>query len=726
MSARFGTVIGADLLIRLCEYLWLGDIGVLSCCSKSLNEVLVGPLSLSLFAEKLARVLCGTGRTGLGLSGPSLHVRWARQGSSSIRELRSAIARLTPWPTAWDRVACQFHGLGPSNIKALDDRRVVYQGALGGNRTIVADDHFPVLLCGGNTVHDGSASSLIRSVEPFARVITLRPPASSSSSSSSTAQRFLGLSGIAYYEVSLEQALTPSHQLRAGGGGGGGGEDEDDEETPPCVAVGLAYPGDNGHHLDNGGFGEGSMPGWNRQSFGYHSDDGNIFAGRASHGEAPEVPCVFRQVVGPELCANPGEDTRYGPGDTVGAGILYPSVCTRLSSDEDYGGGAGSGSLSRVHEQGAVFFTKNGKVISVLPLRPPRGITHLLRLPWFPAVGTDCFYPVRSRFGHEGEPFMLDLLALEARLQPTPSSTSWSGLWDLAFEQESKSWLPWRELVARQVHIDATRCTQMRTGSRIVKSTLLLPLARDGHSSSRGGYSDYRALATQLQPQPRSSSSESSLEGGVQGAKRVTRGAPASAPAVILRGPSGKVITTVGGQFVEHMPLHRLLRTLRSHPELHIENKDSFLLARGGADSNCFSLYLSDAMAAAVRFERRDFIREGISSVEQLAPLLQAGLGAGVAPEDLEETVMEHLADFFDFDAIHDGEDGEWGSDDDEDEEDEEGEDDEEDEEYWETEDEDEGDDDDDDNGGETEAVAVAETPSVPLRDIPRPAPHFL
>jgi hypothetical protein len=87
--------------------------------------------------------------------------------------------------------------------------------------------------------------------------------------------------------------------------------------TPPldCVAVGLS---ERAHRFDR------KMPGWDRQSYGYHGDDGGIF-----HGDG--------DMVGPY-------GPTFGAGDTVGCGVNFGAV-----------GGA------------SVFFTLGGRFLGASP-----------------------------------------------------------------------------------------------------------------------------------------------------------------------------------------------------------------------------------------------------------------------------------------------------------------------------------------------------------------------
>ena len=79
------------------------------------------------------------------------------------------------------------------------------------------------------------------------------------------------------------------------------------QSVTSCVAIGLST---KSFPL------KGRLPGWNTESWGYHSDDGAIFHEKKIRGFGP----------------------LFGPGDTVGCGIEYSTH--------------------------TVFFTKNGKLLT--------------------------------------------------------------------------------------------------------------------------------------------------------------------------------------------------------------------------------------------------------------------------------------------------------------------------------------------------------------------------
>ncbi|VEU41360.1 unnamed protein product [Pseudo-nitzschia multistriata] len=154
---------------------------------------------------------------------------------------------------------------------------------------------------------------------------------------------------ISYYEVSI---------LKQDGGENQADFPAERMVPPPlhrrsnmdCVAVGLGTKDFNNRTR---------MPGWDRQSFGYHGDDGGIF--HASGG-------MLKQY-GP----------KFGPGDTVGCGVDYISK--------------------------GIFFTYNGKFLGYAWNNVSDDI---LNNDLYPVVGLDTNFAVHLNWGTSG-PFEFDL-----------------------------------------------------------------------------------------------------------------------------------------------------------------------------------------------------------------------------------------------------------------------------------------------------------------------------
>ena len=116
-----------------------------------------------------------------------------------------------------------------------------------------------------------------------------------------------------------------------------------------CVAIGLSTQSFQQKY---------SMPGWDTESIGYHSDDGGIFHGKG-------------------VAARHGQPT-FGPGDTVGCGVEYRSK--------------------------RIFFTKNAKFLGYEFGRLRRDF---VENGLYPTVGIDTNCPIFVNFGEH--PFTFNL-----------------------------------------------------------------------------------------------------------------------------------------------------------------------------------------------------------------------------------------------------------------------------------------------------------------------------
>jgi len=139
-----------------------------------------------------------------------------------------------------------------------------------------------------------------------------------------------------------------------------------------------------------------ALPGWDALSFGYHSDDGNIFTTNSPDGALPNLQWQaqdeedVRQRRAAREVHNQEIGLVWGVGDVVGCGLVYPPLA----------------------ERGAIFFTRNGKIVH-LQAMPPTFAPHI-SLPLFPVVGISCYCPVTLNFGHLADkPFVFDVRAFE-------------------------------------------------------------------------------------------------------------------------------------------------------------------------------------------------------------------------------------------------------------------------------------------------------------------------
>jgi hypothetical protein len=354
-------------------------------------------------------------------------------------------------------------------------RALLYQGRkLGGNRCCVANDHFPFLPAVTSDLSDefghGIASrmdypQILRpSRVPFTRVLNNRP----------------SLSCVSYFEVTIYNPRKPAN--------GKNYTAEWLHMNPPCVAIGLAYPspakkkehpgpmsrtesGDDLaiaidsnsalEHFDTEPDMEQEeeeeheeivlghqpfrlrrhLPGWDRQSIGYHGDDGNVFNGnsyqsatnitlgmsefltRGAYGQnlkqkgsdIPNITESFPTTTCPQ--ASTSEGKKFGRGDVVGCGIVYPPLADAFTAKCV---NPGESFAHYKHEgEGIVFFVKNGKVVFMTSFNvnvPPSELPRIAR-PWFPVVGLDSYCPVEFNFGNSGtNPFAFDVFAFEKHL----------------------------------------------------------------------------------------------------------------------------------------------------------------------------------------------------------------------------------------------------------------------------------------------------------------------
>jgi len=230
-----------------------------------------------------------------------------------------------------------------TNITIADDGLTAsfFGDGLGGNRAVRADSPLP-----HSTYH--ALRPVCNGEAPLpATPSSSAPPAPSgySDGAARTSYVLQRMCCTAYFEVTI-QARRASRR----------GPEHDFEAD--CIAVGLCT-----YRFVR----DGKQPGWDTESFGYHSDDGRLF-----HGSGTQSA-----VYGP----------RFRSGDVVGCGI---STSSRR-----------------------IFFTLNGEYLGPAFTAKPH------QLPLFPVVGIDSFCPVTFNFG--SEPFLFDARAVPASLHDAPN-----------------------------------------------------------------------------------------------------------------------------------------------------------------------------------------------------------------------------------------------------------------------------------------------------------------
>lgn len=461
----------------------------------------------------------------------------------------------------------------------------------------------------------------------------------------------MSLTHIAYFEAVIHEMRPEEQQLQQriqegallGAGNNNNNDDDEDEEEehdefqgqPPCVAVGIACPGDAGFLLGAPAPVD-KMPGWDSSSFAYHSDDGRIFSGRATGGERCRIaPTLVTRVLGADLCEpsviEQANERPFGSkGDVVGCGIVYPTGCALIAQEC----GAENRGLRNTTDTGLLFFTKNGKIVHAAPFvsateqRPSR-----LSLPWFPVVGTDCHFPVSVRFGHEGEAFAFNVALLERRLMGgAPPSDNWTlnlGLATTTSGPLTASFPLIPSLTQRECH----RMLQLHT----------LPLVLfEPHAKGRG--------QEQIDLRCKDGGDLVEERPWVQNAGQALT-FPEPRGSTLKLCDSGGRIKSLSGHLVSSFPHKDVVRLLMSNRRLFLSNKDEFGYEGG------LSLFLSDAMAAVVRYVKMAYV-----APEQQAQQGQQQLHQGQVHQGFLE-----IDDFFDGGEFEDDDEDEDEDDEDDD-----------------------------------------------------------
>jgi hypothetical protein len=177
--------------------------------------------------------------------------------------------------------------------------------------------------------------------------------------------------------------------------------DQDARNTTriPCVSVGLCTSDIQPKAVRT------KQVGWCKESWGLHSDDGNIYhcGGLGSPLSPYDLPDLLKNVK-KKTGTNASAKATFGVGDTLGCGIIHlPST-------------AGSNECTR-----GVFYTKNGEFL---------GVAFLLQAPHrelYPCAGIDAHFVVQFNFG--ARPFAYDIdslgqILVQQRTSAVPTSAS--------------------------------------------------------------------------------------------------------------------------------------------------------------------------------------------------------------------------------------------------------------------------------------------------------------
>jgi hypothetical protein len=324
-----------DEVRRSLSFLWYTDLGRSRTVCKRFKFVVDS--DSTLFFDMLAAQLTRCGVVGIEPEAirNSTH--------NSTRKALMLAARLAPWPRDADIASLRYE-LDEVHVDGQTSKCVAYTGALlGKNRTFVADYHFPVF----RNYDVDESEGMLQSACPY--------PFTKVYYDKELGRTVPMLSGVAYFEITIHRAPrrdTPS---------------VNPEGAPPCVAIGLA---NHLHRLN-------SMPGWDRDSYGFHGDDGLYYHNWDFDGR--------------EFTTDP-EAAQFGEGDTVGLGLVYSYICGAYRPQK--------------------FMTKNGKLVGAAV----DGNSNAEFYTWFPCVGTDTHSPIEMNFGNKGVPFMFDVVAFEKEL----------------------------------------------------------------------------------------------------------------------------------------------------------------------------------------------------------------------------------------------------------------------------------------------------------------------
>jgi hypothetical protein len=293
------TILAVDgLRALLLSYLWFKDILSVSAINKLNRTIIIDDDTFVPF-EIFNLLLEKSGRHIDRLD----TIKW------NFRTMLAFARRLTKWPSTLalsDSMIGEYEyeievinrdrdrHLLPSSTIANRNACFAYQGRdQGENRTVVSDDHFPVMI---QSEYASITGLRPVSTVPFTKIVY-----------DGTLQKSIPvLSYIAYFEITVHQTKKPyrhTPQRRRRQQQHHFDEMEEVEGNPPlrpCVCIGIARPGFELYDL---------MPGWDLHSFAFHGDDGLYFSGQPNRGVSLH---------------DDASKLAFGDGDTVGFGIIYP------------------------------------------------------------------------------------------------------------------------------------------------------------------------------------------------------------------------------------------------------------------------------------------------------------------------------------------------------------------------------------------------------------------
>lgn len=333
----------------ICSYLWFSDIFSLSLTCKELYDYLM--LSDSVFATEMFNQLLSKSHRNIQTVHQKLTPIW------NNKIMFAYAARLTQWPNKMQLTRrINYDILELDTVEGSVGNCYCYQGKhKGKNRSFVGNDHFPVPLPTSNLPEWMEVFRPYGSL-PFTKIVT----------NPSNSKSVPVLSFIAYFEIKIHSPQVPSNAIPPR------------NNHKPCICIGISRPGFDIYK---------KMPGWDSNSYGFHSDDGMFFCGDASRG--------YRSTLN-------SEQNTFGVGDTVGFGIVYPSSCHFEDGTVTFEG----------DDHGAFLFTKNGVLQASLCIQDE----NFFHYSWFPTIGTDAYNPIEMNFGNKGVPFVFDIVSFERGL----------------------------------------------------------------------------------------------------------------------------------------------------------------------------------------------------------------------------------------------------------------------------------------------------------------------
>jgi hypothetical protein len=338
-------------------YVWFNDLREITITCKDVRHYVIGDINLVTQLWKTLTYHCHNNPKANSLLPEKM----------SFFEVMQLSSRICSWPIK-AMVGLPLNELRRRQRYALKEVSVdgrsciLFDGDRGRDRAFFSDDHFPVTGHFGNLSRE-DAEVLSPALLPFTKPYIFPMNSPEHHQSTSVSYRCSNvLSCISYFEITVMPAMLPTNPRSRH-------PSLEEFLPPPCVCIGMARPGFSAFSM---------QPGWDANSFALHCDDGSLYFGDGSNSIDLETTT----------------DTHFGVHDTVGIGLIHG------------------------RSKGALFFTKNGKVIGIY-MPSEMDAQELVRYPWFGAVGVDCYCPIACNFGsgNDSRPFAFDVHGFENDLK---------------------------------------------------------------------------------------------------------------------------------------------------------------------------------------------------------------------------------------------------------------------------------------------------------------------